>query len=350
MTYEQILQRMLDSISLNVDKREGSLIYNALAPAAFELAQMYVELENWLSLVFAHTSSGVYLDKRCNEIGIQRNPATKAIRKGEFNIEVPVGTRFGIDNITYKVIEIIENHDYKLECETAGETGNNQIGALLPIDYVDGLTNATLTDVLIPGEDEETDESLLNKFNTRVKKSSTSGNIYHYLEWTNEVDGVGAARIIPLWSGQNTVKILIVGGDMLPASSELIADVQEYIDPSSEGIGHGKAPIGATCTVASVESTSLDITANISGTSASNVVDNFSQKLKEYFKELITNDWQTKDNYVVSYAKIGSLLLESIADAGGIDYSNLTINAGNSNIQLSNKIPVIGTVTLNDAT
>ena len=49
MTYEEILQRMLDRVPNNIDKQEGSIISNALAPAAVELAQMYIEVERILN-------------------------------------------------------------------------------------------------------------------------------------------------------------------------------------------------------------------------------------------------------------------------------------------------------------
>ncbi|GAA0181419.1 baseplate J/gp47 family protein [Clostridium sediminicola] len=350
MTYEEILKRMLERVPDNIDKREGSIIYNALAPAAFELAQMYFSIESSLSLVFAHTSNGEYLDKRCAEMGVYRKKETKAARKGEFNTNIPIGTRFGIDELTYKVVECIEENSYKMECEKAGEVGNTQFGTLLPIDYVKDLTTAKLTDILIPGEDTETDEELLMRFTTRVQKSSTSGNIYHYLEWANEVDGVGGARILPLWNGNNTLKILVAGGDMQPASSELISSVQEYLDPNSEGLGKGKAPIGAFCTVQAPESITIDISADISGVSSDNVTATFTKKLKEYFQDLIVKDWQMKDSYVVSYAKIGAILLEAIDEAGGIDYSNITVNSYTSNIQMTENIPVVGRVTLNEVT
>ena len=32
--YDIILQRMLDRVPIQIDKREGSIIYNALSPAA----------------------------------------------------------------------------------------------------------------------------------------------------------------------------------------------------------------------------------------------------------------------------------------------------------------------------
>ena len=43
ISYEDILQRMLDRVPGTLDKREGSIIYDALAPAAMEFMAMYLE-------------------------------------------------------------------------------------------------------------------------------------------------------------------------------------------------------------------------------------------------------------------------------------------------------------------
>ena len=83
-TYEAILQRMLDTIPDTIDKREGSIIYDALAPAAAELAQAYIWLSNAVDLVFVDTSVDEYLDRLCNQIGIIRKEATPAIKQGNF--------------------------------------------------------------------------------------------------------------------------------------------------------------------------------------------------------------------------------------------------------------------------
>ena len=54
--YETLLNRMLDKIPDTEDKREGSIIYDALAPAAAEMAQMYLVLKNNIDLVFVDTA------------------------------------------------------------------------------------------------------------------------------------------------------------------------------------------------------------------------------------------------------------------------------------------------------
>ena len=44
-TFENLIKRMLARAPKEIDKREGSVIYDALAPAAAELAQMYIDLD-----------------------------------------------------------------------------------------------------------------------------------------------------------------------------------------------------------------------------------------------------------------------------------------------------------------
>ena len=41
-TFEYLMESMLSRVPDSLDKREGSIIYDALAPAAAELAQMYI--------------------------------------------------------------------------------------------------------------------------------------------------------------------------------------------------------------------------------------------------------------------------------------------------------------------
>lgn len=43
-TYEEILQKMLGKVPSDVDKREGSVIYDALAPCAYHYMQWALEV------------------------------------------------------------------------------------------------------------------------------------------------------------------------------------------------------------------------------------------------------------------------------------------------------------------
>ena len=113
-TFDDILNRSLQRVRNDIDKREGSIIYDATSPMAAELAQAYIDIDTLIDLVFIDTSVGEYLDKLTEQMGIKRNVATKAIRKGTFyndeqeKMDIEIGTIFSIDNINYTVIEKID--------------------------------------------------------------------------------------------------------------------------------------------------------------------------------------------------------------------------------------------------
>ena len=179
MTFENILKSMLSNVPSSFDKREGSIIYDALAPAAAELAQLYIDLDFTLKETFADTSDREYLIMRAAERGFEPYSATFAIAKGVFNIEVPIGSRFSIDVFNYTVTEVIsgEEYSYKLACETAGSEPNGYTGQLIPVDYIKGLTQAEITEILIPGEDEEETESFRQRYLNSFDSQAFGGNI-----------------------------------------------------------------------------------------------------------------------------------------------------------------------------
>ena len=165
-TLDNLLNRMLARVPSGIDKREGSIIYDALAPAAAELAQAYIQLDVVISETFADTASRQYLILRAKERGLKPYEATAAEVKGVFNCAVPIGSRYSLDEFNYVVTELINDsdHSYKLVCETAGSVANHKTGTLIPIEYVDGLESAVITEVLIPGEDEEETEDFRKRY------------------------------------------------------------------------------------------------------------------------------------------------------------------------------------------
>ena len=138
MTYEGILQRMLDRVPESVDKREGSIIYDALAPAAAEMMQMYIALDGVLDETFADTASREYLIKRAAERGLSPKPATAAELKAESNIDVPMGSRFTLNGLVYRAEEKLGTGVCRVVCETAGSQGSDKLGVLTPVTYIEG--------------------------------------------------------------------------------------------------------------------------------------------------------------------------------------------------------------------
>ena len=89
-TYENIKQRILENILLNIDKREGSFTHNMISPISVELAKAYINMQDILSLGFIEDSFDTYLDKRVSEFGVYRKEGIKAV--GEIKVEGKEGT------------------------------------------------------------------------------------------------------------------------------------------------------------------------------------------------------------------------------------------------------------------
>ncbi len=333
MTYENILNDMLSRVSSDVDKREGSVIYDALAPAAFKLAEAYFMLGMFLDLVFGDTAVGEYLDRVVADSGLERKPATYAVRKIETTGAIDIGTRWGLNDTSYVITEEIAENEYKAQCEQLGTIGNIYTGQLRNIDNVAGIT-ATLTDIIESGDNIETDDSLRERFYRQVRTSSTSGNVYDYMKWALEVPGCGDVKVFPLWDGPGTVKVLVVD-DNMDIDITLPETVREYIEQVR--------PIGPEVTVASPTEKILDVSASLTlgeGAVIEDIQTEFERLVEEYFREA------TFRLYAISYAKIGSLLLSV---PGVADYTGLTVDSGNVSITLQDdEMPVLGTVTLTE--
>ena len=111
ITKEAILKRMSDRAETmaqaqgyTIDRRVASMIFFAFAPAAQELRQMYIELDEVLNESFADTETRDFLIRRCRERGIFPYEATHAIRKGVFNMDVPIDARFSLGKLNYAVV------------------------------------------------------------------------------------------------------------------------------------------------------------------------------------------------------------------------------------------------------
>ena len=334
MTYEEILNGMLDRVPSNVDKREGSIIYDALAPCAYFLAQQYFQLANFLDLVFPDTAQSEYLDRAIEAYGVARKPATAAVRKLTASAPVAIGSRWGIGGLAYVVTSAADGENvYEAACETVGEIGNQYSGDLQPLSDSSGVT-AVLGDIATPGTDEETDEALRSRFFQKVRLPATSGNAYHYKQWALEVPGVGDAKVFPLDSGPGTVTVLVVDEDKV-ISESLPEVVKSYIE--------SVRPVGATVTVSSPEALAVNVSANIlldGSVEIGKVRTEYEGALTSFFKDAVFLAER------ISYAKMGSLLL----DVPGVeDFDGFQINSGTANLLVGDKqIPVLGIVTLTE--
>lgn len=351
MTYEVIIARMIKRVSdkyPDVDIREGSMVYNAMAAGAMELAIMYTELDNVLKESFVQTASRQFLLMGCDQVGIDVSifNASNAFFKAEFNIPIELNSRWNLGLYNYLVIDELERENgddenmyyYRLQCESPGSEPNVMFGDLTPIDFVDGnLTTAKITECIIDGEEEASDEEIREYYFNYVTSAATDGNVGQYKLWCEDFAGIGNYKIFPLWNGANTVKVSILSATNRVASDELIEEFQNYLDPGITGMGDGIAPIGAFVTVSTATELPLNITATVKLKEGYSDTSTIDETLEKYLAEV------AYENSTVSYMKIGA----SIMDAECVDFiSNLTINDGTSDIPLGDEqIAILGTAT-----
>lgn len=332
MTYENLLNTMLRRVPDDIDKREGSIVFDALGPAAYTQAEQYFLMNNYLDLVLPDKSVGEFQDRFLVAFNIFRKPATKAIRKVETTGPIELESRWELEDTTYKITEHVSETEYRAECEQAGTIGNMYFGKMAPISYIVG-TEVVLSDILQEGTKEESDEALRERFLIKVRKPSTSGNVYDYYNWAMACKGVGAAKIFPLAYGPGTVKVVVADEDKTAATPALLKTVKDYIEEMR--------PIGATATVASAEELPVNVMGRVkfkNGLNLGEVQTAFRTAFDTFLRD------NAFDISYVGYARVGNILLET---AGVEDYAGLTINGFDHNIELTDEqIAVIGTVTL----
>lgn len=339
-TYEKLMEEKLKNISSEIDKREGSIVFDAVAGNSLETAQMYIALKEFYKETFGHTASREGLLLRAMERGIYPKPASAGVFKGVFNINIPLGSRFSLEQYNYVAIKKIKDCEYELQCETIGSNPNGNTGTLIPIEYISGLTSAEITEMLIPGGDEEATESIRTRYLNSFDTQAYGGNKKDYKEKTMAISGVGAVKVTPVWNGGGTVKLTILDSEYNIASQNLIERVQETIDPNKDATGTGIAPIGHIVTVDTAVKTEITISTvlTLDGIGIENVKEEIDNALQDYLLELRKN-WGTSNILIVRISQIESKILA--VNNKILDISNTRINGGDTNLELNSySIPV----------
>ena len=338
----------------DVSMVEGTFSFDTLAANAKEFEKAYAEMDLIVDAAFPRTSWGKYLDYLAEELaGLERRDATAAIVvltiSGTAGATVPKGSLFATEN----GVNFVTDDDAVLQesgmaevnatAQAAGAGGNVAAGTItaVPVSIygVSGVTNAAAAH---DGYEEETDDSLLDRLLFAVRQPATSGNVYHYIEWATSVAGVGAVKVIPLWDGNGTVKIIVVDANKNTPSEELLQEVRDVIAAN--------APIGATVTVEAPTLKTIDIALEVTKGTGNEAA--IKSVLTSYFKSNVfgtdyTNAEVLNQPVTISYAQIGRIILDNAATTGVEDYAGLTVNGGTENIVVPyDYMPVVGTVTL----
>jgi len=333
------LKADLATVSNGQSTVEGSFNSDMLTANAVEFEQAYAEMQQMIQANFATTSWGDYLTSRASEYGVVRKEATAAT--GIINIMGTAGstiiqgslfaTNQGVDFYTtaFATIGADGTASINIQCSASGTVGNVAAGLITKIPMsIPGVTSCTNATACQNGFDEETDAELLARYLLKVRTPATSGNKYHYQQWALSVAGIGQAKVLPLWNGNGSIKVIIVDSNNATANATLIQNVADYIETVR--------PIGATVTVTSPAPYPIDIYAEIIGVADTDTV---KTAINNYF-----NAYGFTQTYI-SFAQIGKILLDTAIIK---DYKNLIVCGGTGNVPITeDQIPICGTVKLN---
>ena len=355
-----------------VDKRQGSIIYDTLAVSDVQLAKAYIELKRYYYNSFALTAEGEYLDYRVAEAGLERHNVTPAVKRAQFTTAngqpavVPLGARFSTSSdskaLIYEVTSICTEDNmavpgsYLLTCETAGTCGNDYVGELIPVTYINRLAQSTMGELQIPGSDTEADADLRLRYLEAVKRPAFGGNVAQYRQWVLDMAGVGAVQVYPVWAGGGTVKISIVDAGYHPATPILVQRVQDALDPDvNKGLGLGLAPIGHTVTVDTPERMDIQISAELRlamDMELVNVQDAVEQAIEEYLSTLRRQFGESGDSNTYMLDVYRARVVSAILQVVGVqNVTHLLLDGMDADIHLQEgpqvqQLPYCGNVTL----
>lgn len=394
MTDDLLRERMLSRVPDKLDKRPSAIIYDTIGSTANELAILYIELEYLIKNSYGDTAAREFLILLCKDRGITPKQATHAVLKGVFTPDTidMNGQRFNIGDVNYVVTEQIASGQYQVQCESLGAVGNQFLGQMIPIDYIAGLETAELTEILIPGEDEEDTEDLRKRYFESFNAASFSGNKVDYLAKVRNIDGIGAVKVTRVWNGDirpadlipsDTVKAwyestietvseevatwlsavymaacekkLTIGGTVLvtvvnandfgEVSAVLLNNVQTILDPEENaGEGCGLAPIGHVVRVKSALPVEVQVNTDLTfddGHSWNDLRVPITETVDAYLLEL-RRKWADSNCIVVRVSQIESRILEI---DGVADITDTRLNGVAANMTLGQyEIPVTGGV------
>lgn len=261
-TAEVILTNMLGSVGNEYDKREGSVIYNALAPIAYRLADMYAALDDALDETFPDTCSVDGLNRRARALGIpeQIQAVYTQLRCdvtfGTGFTEVPDGAIFAYQGLLYEYVETSENNtsennttEITVRAVEADAAYNLADDTQLIYQGSDGaVTSCTVTATISIGNAGETLDEFRSRYMAAVKGAAFDGNISEYREIVEEASSRTSTAIVT-YENKNVdpeaqteedevlmriPKLIIIGAGGEESEDVTVSDIQDAISAKSD--------------------------------------------------------------------------------------------------------------------
>ena len=354
-SYEEILDRCLAHSGLSdLDKRQGSVIYDALAPLCLELSEAYIKMDIMENENNVLTATGDNLDNVAYNYGLARGEATQAQRIGSFkkyqtdsngeyvldsngrkiliDMEIPYNSRFTVPdnpNLVYDYQGEIDG-DKILVCESAGSGGNDYLGMVLPLTPIQDLAKAEITGTLVYGENAETDEEFRKRIRDYITNIAFGGNIQDYISKVLAMDGVGSVKVYPAWDGGGSVLVSVVSSDFTPMTNEALARIKNALDPDDDtGQGYGLAPIGHFVTVTTATEVTLDVSlvADIVGDADASAVNKQIKNVIVNYINDVRHEFGQDSTLSVYRSRIIQKVREEVTTVTNINLSDVLLNS-----------------------
>lgn len=346
MTYEYLMEEMMADMPDGIDTSEGSLIFNACAKQAVRLEEYYQRLAQVEYNGFVDTADLEHLIKIGEDRGVLIKYATFAEFKAQFNVAVPLGTKFTGDDYNYAALELLneEQHLYTVVCDTAGADPNHIFLDIYPVEFIDGFEEGKLLECTKAGTDMESTELYRARLKASFSIQGSGGNREYYLSKLKQYIGVGGAKIKRVKFPEDYIDITVISDQYTKPTDKLITELQTYVDPVvNSGEGYGIAPIGHRVTIRAVEETPIAIETTLTyetGFSYEDVSLAIEQAVEEYLHSLCEN-WETAESLVVRIIQIEAAI---ITVKGILDITGTRINGEERNLILNGTIPAKGEI------
>lgn len=363
-----INQRMMANLPDDLDKVEGGFLWDMTMPSALqksELLQYHMVLA--IKTMFHMWAGGRWLDYHAHDCGLVRKEANKAYGyvtvTGEPNTVIPSGFVFSVpsdsgepaidyETLTEATISDEGEIDIAVQAVNAGKSSNITNDKITVMrSPIKGITHITNKDAITGGAEAESDDALRQRIDDvwAGRESSYVGNNADYKRWAMEVPGVGYAHTIPgeKYNGPNSVKVVVVDADGLPANEQICKAVYVHIFGTHRKDLARLAPTGVIdFAVVPPSPVSIRYSFDLKladGADVETVKSNFKSALSAYYSTLTTDE---NVSSFVKYVQAAAVLAGKVE--GVADFRHFRMNGALENIEFQeDEYPVTEEIEVN---
>ncbi|GAB6100446.1 hypothetical protein JCM16358_23250 [Halanaerocella petrolearia] len=248
-TLTQEAKDKMENLKSRITNWNNGGVFKTLTYVALKgVEELYKLLVKVLPQGYVQYATGVWLELKVAEIGLERKPATKTKGSVTFvkddpsaNLKVEAGsivkTKVSSQGeelryfTTRDVVSVAGESQFEVEVEAefAGAKYNVGTGYITTlVTHIPGVEEVSNSAdwIIKEGTEEESDDSLRNRYFLKWSELSTGSTKDAYESWARATPGVVDVEIDDMHPrGQGTVDVIIH-----PASQELIQQVTDYIN------------------------------------------------------------------------------------------------------------------------